>query len=74
MLPILPPVITRPTGKPPKNKRKEPDSPSKGPKLSKKNQFGNCNKCGKPGHNMRTCKGEVGGNKTNVNVLLCFML
>ncbi|KAE8692072.1 hypothetical protein F3Y22_tig00110860pilonHSYRG00042 [Hibiscus syriacus] len=46
-------------------KRKEADERNKnGPKLSKKGLMGNCSKCGKPGHNKRTCRGEVGGNRS----------
>ncbi|XVF39620.1 hypothetical protein PTKIN_Ptkin01aG0048300 [Pterospermum kingtungense] len=37
------------------------------PRISKKGGKINCRKCGKSCHNVRTCKGEVGGNN-RVNV------
>ncbi|PPR93901.1 hypothetical protein GOBAR_AA26776 [Gossypium barbadense] len=61
MEPILPPIIRRPPGRPKQTRRKEVDEVRKsGPKLSKTGQQTNCTKCGKPGHNTRTCKGIVG--------------
>ncbi|XP_038992977.1 uncharacterized protein LOC120116621 [Hibiscus syriacus] len=65
MEPILPLELRRPPGRPTKKRRKEADEGNKnGPKLSKKGSMGNCSKCGKLGHNKRTCRGEVGGNKS----------
>ncbi|KAL4385131.1 hypothetical protein GQ457_15G028750 [Hibiscus cannabinus] len=62
MEPILPPIIRRPPGRPTKKRRLEPDEVSN-PKLSKRGQQGNCTKCGKQGHNRRTCRGKVGANQ-----------
>ncbi|XP_039063963.1 uncharacterized protein LOC120208907 [Hibiscus syriacus] len=65
MEPILPPELRRPPGRPTKKRRNEADEGNKnGPKLSKKGSMGNCYKCGKHGHNKKTCRGEVGGNKS----------
>ena len=64
MEPILPPIIRKPPGRPKQTRRKEVGEERKsGPKLSKTGQQTNCTKCGKPGHNTRTCKGIVGGNQ-----------
>ncbi|TYG86766.1 hypothetical protein ES288_A13G159500v1 [Gossypium darwinii] len=53
-----------PLGRPKQTRRKEVGEERKsGPKLSKIGQQANCTKCGKPGHNTRTCKGIVGGNQ-----------
>ncbi|PPE01212.1 hypothetical protein GOBAR_DD01768 [Gossypium barbadense] len=58
MEPILPPMIKRPPKRPKQTRRKEVDEARKsGPKLNKTRQQANCTKCGKPGHNTRTCKG-----------------
>ncbi|KAK8689067.1 hypothetical protein V6N13_087798 [Hibiscus sabdariffa] len=66
-LPILPPPLRRPPGRPHKSRRKEADEPATtSTKLSRKYVKLKCTKCGKPGYNIRTCKGEVGGNKRNV--------
>ncbi|KAK8697382.1 hypothetical protein V6N13_113533 [Hibiscus sabdariffa] len=66
-VPILPPPLRRPLGRSHKSRRKEADEPaSTSTKLSRKYVKLKCTKCGKPGHNIRTCKGEVGGNKRNV--------
>lgn len=61
--PILPPPLRRPTGRPRKQRRKEPDEPKKGAKLRRSGTTVVCKKCGRTGHNKRTCKGVVGGNK-----------
>ncbi|XP_052876217.1 uncharacterized protein LOC128282036 [Gossypium arboreum] len=64
MEPILPPIIRRPLGRPKQTRRKEVGEERKsGPKLSKIGQQANCTKCGKPGHNTRTCKGIIGSNQ-----------
>ncbi|KAL4348850.1 hypothetical protein GQ457_17G019440 [Hibiscus cannabinus] len=63
--PILPPVIRRPVGRPQKNRRKEADEilTSTG-RMSKKGVVRmTCSKCGNSGHNKRSCKGVVGGNR-----------
>ncbi|KAK8661477.1 hypothetical protein V6N13_091079 [Hibiscus sabdariffa] len=62
MEPILPPIIRRPLGRPTKKRRLEPDEVTK-PKLSRRGMQANCTKCGKQGHNRRTCRGEVGANQ-----------
>lgn len=39
------------------------------PELAKEKETSNCSKCGKFGHNARTCKGELDGNsKLNLAV------
>ncbi|PPD92806.1 hypothetical protein GOBAR_DD10238 [Gossypium barbadense] len=64
MEPIIPPIIRMPPGRPKQTRRKEIDKVRKsGSKLSKTGQQANCSKCGKPGHNTRTCKGIVRGNQ-----------
>ncbi|KAH1048018.1 hypothetical protein J1N35_038802 [Gossypium stocksii] len=64
MEPILPPIIRKPPGRPKQTRRKEVDEVREsGPKLSKTGQQANCTKCGKPGHNTKTCKWIVGGNQ-----------
>ncbi|KAK8675567.1 hypothetical protein V6N13_033633 [Hibiscus sabdariffa] len=62
MKPILPPIIRRPPGRSTKKRGLEPGEVTD-PKLSKRGQQGNCIKCGKQGHNRRTCRGEVGANQ-----------
>ncbi|KAL4348838.1 hypothetical protein GQ457_17G010250 [Hibiscus cannabinus] len=62
MEPVLPPIIRRPPGRPAKKRKLEPGEVNN-PKLSKRGQQGNCTKCGKQGHNRRTCRGEVGANQ-----------
>ncbi|KAE8732088.1 hypothetical protein F3Y22_tig00002237pilonHSYRG00228 [Hibiscus syriacus] len=58
-------IIEKTTWKANQKRRKEADEGNKnGPKLSKKGSMGNSSKCGKPGHNKRTCRGEVGGNRS----------
>ncbi|KAL4291181.1 hypothetical protein GQ457_14G014140 [Hibiscus cannabinus] len=63
MEPILPPVLRRPVGRPNKKRRLERDEVPTSRKLSKRGSKMTCTKCGKTGHNIRTCKGEIGGNK-----------
>ncbi|KAK5794658.1 hypothetical protein PVK06_035897 [Gossypium arboreum] len=62
MLPILPPPLRRPPGRPTKVKRKEPDEPQTIERLSKRRVEMRCSKCKIIGHNKRSCKGEVGQN------------
>ncbi|PPR92120.1 hypothetical protein GOBAR_AA28550 [Gossypium barbadense] len=62
MLPILPPPLRRPPGRPTKVKRKEPDEPQTTERLSKRGVEMRCSKCKIIGHNKRSCKGEVGQN------------
>ncbi|KAH1064615.1 hypothetical protein J1N35_029602 [Gossypium stocksii] len=58
MLPILPPPLRRPLGRPTKVRRKESDTE----RLSKRGVEMRCSKCKRIGHNKRSCKGEVGQN------------
>ncbi|PPD80931.1 hypothetical protein GOBAR_DD22144 [Gossypium barbadense] len=60
MLPILPPTLRRPPGRPTKVRRKEPDEPQTTERLSKRGVDMRCSKCKRIGHNKRSCKGEVG--------------
>ncbi|KAL4347998.1 hypothetical protein GQ457_17G020520 [Hibiscus cannabinus] len=63
--PILPPVIRRPVRRPQRNRRKEADEilTSTG-RMSKKGVVRmTCSKCDNLGHNKRSCKGVVGGNR-----------
>ncbi|KAL4335956.1 hypothetical protein GQ457_07G018510 [Hibiscus cannabinus] len=63
--PILPPVIRRPVGRPQRNRRKEADEilTSTGRMPKKGVVRMTCSKCGNSGHNKRSCKGVVGGNR-----------
>ncbi|KAH7692759.1 Zinc finger CCHC-type protein [Dioscorea alata] len=57
-------MMRRPPGRPHKSRRKETDEPTVSQtKVSRKGVQLNCRKCGKTGHNIRTCKGEVGSNR-----------
>ena len=61
--PRLPPLIRRPPGRPHKNRRKEANETiAKGFKIRKKGGKLKHRKCGKPDHNVRICRGKVGGN------------
>ena len=61
--PILPLVLRRPPGRPYKKRRKKiNEANGKRFKINKKGSKLNCTKCGKPKHNVRTCRGEVGSN------------
>ncbi|KAH1089717.1 hypothetical protein J1N35_016974 [Gossypium stocksii] len=62
MLPILPPLLKRPPGRPTKVRRKELDEPQTTERLSKRGVEMRCSKCKRIGHNKRSCKGEVGQN------------
>ncbi|PPS00672.1 hypothetical protein GOBAR_AA19997 [Gossypium barbadense] len=62
MLPILPPPLRKPLGRPTKVRRKEPDEPQKTERLSKRGVEMRCSKYKRVGHNKRSCKGEVGQN------------
>ncbi|KAE8695057.1 hypothetical protein F3Y22_tig00110745pilonHSYRG00184 [Hibiscus syriacus] len=63
MEPILPPTLRRPPGRPHKNKRMEADeTPPYTRKVTKRGIKILCRKCGGSGHNVRTCKGQVGRN------------
>ncbi|KAG8479744.1 hypothetical protein CXB51_029261 [Gossypium anomalum] len=62
MLPVLPPLLRRPPGRPTKVRRKEPDEPQTTERLSKREVEMRCSKCKIIGHNKRSCKGEVGQN------------
>ncbi|XP_016713298.1 uncharacterized protein [Gossypium hirsutum] len=62
MLPILPPPLRRPPGRPIKVRRKEPNEPQTTERLSKRRVEMRCSKCKIIGHNKRSCKGEVGQN------------
>ncbi|KAK8713661.1 hypothetical protein V6N13_148872 [Hibiscus sabdariffa] len=63
---ILEPKLRRPPGRPKKKRVKEADEPinsiSSNVRFIKKGVTIYCSKCGKEGHNQRTCKGEVGAN------------
>ncbi|KAG8488109.1 hypothetical protein CXB51_018508 [Gossypium anomalum] len=61
-LPILPPPLRRPPGRPTKVRRKEPDEPQTTERLSKRGVEMRCSKCKIIGHNKKSCKGEVGQN------------
>ncbi|KAL4385939.1 hypothetical protein GQ457_09G011390 [Hibiscus cannabinus] len=59
-LPILPPIQRRPTGRPKKKRRKAADEQDNGPSRGHRTLEIKCSKCGKPGHNIRSCRGQVG--------------
>ncbi|KAH7847990.1 hypothetical protein Vadar_032494 [Vaccinium darrowii] len=60
---ILPPQQRRPARRPKKLRRREPDEPKKGSKLRRSGFTVVCQRCKRTGHNKRTCKGVVGGNR-----------
>ncbi|KAH7866479.1 hypothetical protein Vadar_020970 [Vaccinium darrowii] len=58
--PIQPPEFTRQLGRPKKSRRREQDEPPKNPhKMSKIGVKMSCRRCGKEGHNTRTCKAPL---------------
>ncbi|KAK9006796.1 hypothetical protein V6N11_019127 [Hibiscus sabdariffa] len=60
---ILPPLFRRPPGRPHKKRKREIDKPiPQSGNVSKRGVKIYCKKCGRSGHNIRTCKGRVGGN------------
>ncbi|KAL4346752.1 hypothetical protein GQ457_17G007000 [Hibiscus cannabinus] len=63
---VLEPKLRRPPGRPKKKRVKEADEPvnsiSSNVRFTKKGLTIYYSKCGKAGHNQRTCKGEVGAN------------
>ncbi|KAL4388980.1 hypothetical protein GQ457_09G022140 [Hibiscus cannabinus] len=61
-LPILPPIQRRPTGRPKKKRRKAADEQDNGPSRGHRTLEIKCSKCGKPRHNIRSCRGQVRGN------------
>ncbi|KAL4290083.1 hypothetical protein GQ457_14G014200 [Hibiscus cannabinus] len=61
-LPILPPIQRRPTGRPKKKRRKATDEQDNGPSRGHRTLEIKCNKCGKPSHNIRSCRDQVRGN------------
>lgn len=58
---LIAPKIHKPVGRPKKARKKsvvEIEEGTKGGTLSKKGSIKSCRKCGKMGHNSRTCKGK----------------
>ncbi|KAL4355209.1 hypothetical protein GQ457_06G006110 [Hibiscus cannabinus] len=65
---VIPPIIRRPVGRPKKNRKKEADEALTATgRLGKTGVQMTCSKCGKTGHNKRSCKGQVGGNVPTSN-------
>ncbi|KAK8696285.1 hypothetical protein V6N13_001421 [Hibiscus sabdariffa] len=62
MEPILPPVQRRPPGRPKKQRKKSIDEQNNGPSRGQRTLKIKCTKCGKPDHNIRTCRGRVRSN------------
>ncbi|KAK8554901.1 hypothetical protein V6N13_118582 [Hibiscus sabdariffa] len=62
MEPILSPVQRRPSGRPKKQRKKVTDEQNNGLSRGKRTLEIKCTKCGKPDHNVRTCKGWVRSN------------
>ncbi|KAK8676193.1 hypothetical protein V6N13_034246 [Hibiscus sabdariffa] len=61
---VIEPNLRRPPGRPKKQRVKEADeAKNSGAKWTKKGMVMYCSKCKKPGHNQRTCKGEIGANR-----------
>ena len=55
---IQPPPIKRPPGRPKKQRRRAPEEAIENPyRIKRKYKEIECSKCGKTGHNVRTCKG-----------------
>ncbi|KAK8494614.1 hypothetical protein V6N13_029862 [Hibiscus sabdariffa] len=63
MKPILPPTLRRPPGRSNKKRQLEANEAPTTGKVNKKSVKMSCTKCGKIGHNIRTCNGVIGGNK-----------
>ncbi|KAK8661611.1 hypothetical protein V6N13_091209 [Hibiscus sabdariffa] len=63
--PVLPPKLRRPPGRPKAKRKREADEApqTSTSRFTKRGVKIYCSKCGKPGHNKRSCKGEVGANK-----------
>lgn len=53
---VLPPQYKRGAGRTKKLRRKEPDEPTNATKAARGGHQNNCMRCGKLGHNVRTCK------------------
>ncbi|KAL4325824.1 hypothetical protein GQ457_11G025620 [Hibiscus cannabinus] len=62
---ILPPKLRRPPGRPKTKRKREADEApqTSTSRFTKRGVKMYCSKCGKSGHNKRTCKGEVGANR-----------
>lgn len=71
--------MRRAPDRPKKQRRKANDEPRNPHKLKRQYTTVKCKKCGKFGHNIRTCKGKTaadreipkGGNKVNYCCTLC---
>ncbi|KAK8629723.1 hypothetical protein V6N13_078553 [Hibiscus sabdariffa] len=63
--PVLPPKLRRPPGRPKTKRKREADEAPQTSisRFTKRGVKMYCSKCGKHGHNQRTCKGEVGANR-----------
>ncbi|KAK8691671.1 hypothetical protein V6N13_075171 [Hibiscus sabdariffa] len=63
--PVLPPKLKRPPGRPKTKRKREADEApqTSTSRFTKRGVKMYCSKCGKPGHNKRSCKGEVGANR-----------
>ncbi|KAK8646817.1 hypothetical protein V6N13_120587 [Hibiscus sabdariffa] len=63
--PVLPPKLRRPPGRPKTKRKREADEApqTSTSRFTKRGVKMYCSKCGKSGHNKRTCKGEVGANR-----------
>ncbi|KAK8675769.1 hypothetical protein V6N13_033832 [Hibiscus sabdariffa] len=63
--PVLPPKLRRSPGRPKTKRKREADEApqTSTSRFTKRGVKMYCSKCGKPGHNKRSCKGEVGANR-----------
>lgn len=75
--PLNPPYVRRAPGRPKTQRNKKNDEPRNPYKLPRNQSKVKCNRCGKWGHNVRTCEGKIGadreiekgGNKVNAFIV-----
>ncbi|KAH1214038.1 hypothetical protein GmHk_14G041864 [Glycine max] len=60
---MLPPVMRRAPGKPKKARNKRNDESTKRSNPPRQSKLVVCKKCGKIGHNKRTCKGKTSADR-----------
>ena len=72
--PLLPPKEKRQPGRPKTKRIKEPDEPQNPYKLRRTCLVMKCKKCGQPGHNIRSCRHEVGSNKRNTSSQVSYFI
>lgn len=61
--PLCPPYVRRAPGRPKKQRNKKNDEPRNPYKLARNQSKVKCSRCGKWGHNVRTCGGKTGADR-----------